>query len=251
MMKTPTSPLELTFSGSALKLIAVLSMVADHCAYAFLQHGTILYDAMRCFGRIAFPVFAFLIAEGFIHTRNRLKYCLSLLVFAVISEWPWQLLMGVGSGHNVMFTLTLGVIALEALRELSRHKLLAISIVALIAYIATRYHTDYEWRGICMIVIFYIFRERSDAAVRNWALHQQSSSAHLFVPFLLELLPILQVLFAFPLMMHYGVMGAVFASIVILLYNGQRGFIKGNIAKYAFYVFYPAHLLVIWLLTAI
>jgi len=55
-------------------------------------------------------------------------------------------------------------------------------------------------------------------------------------------------LFAMPLMMHYGKVGALLASIVILLYNDERGFIKGKVAKYAFYAFYPAHLFVIWLL---
>ena len=73
-------------SGSALKVIALLSMVTDHCAYYLMEHGTHLYEVMRCFGRIAFPVFAFLIAEGFRHTRNRMKYFLQLLGFAVISE---------------------------------------------------------------------------------------------------------------------------------------------------------------------
>lgn len=60
-------------SGSALKIIAVLSMVADHCAYYLLDGNTWAYEVMRCFGRIAFPVFAFLVAEGFAHTRNRMR----------------------------------------------------------------------------------------------------------------------------------------------------------------------------------
>ena len=79
-------------SGSTLKVIAVLSMVTDHSAYYLMEHGTLLYEVMRCFGRIAFPVFAFLIAEGFRHTRNRMKYFLQLLGFAVVSEVPWYLL---------------------------------------------------------------------------------------------------------------------------------------------------------------
>ena len=75
-------------SGSALKVIALVSMVTDHDAYYLMEHGTLLYEVMRCFGRIAFPVFAFLIAEGFRHTRNRMKYFLQLLGFAVVSEVP-------------------------------------------------------------------------------------------------------------------------------------------------------------------
>lgn len=60
-----------SLSGSVLKVIALVSMVTDHCAYYLMEHGTLLYEVMRCLGRIAFPVFAFLIAEGFRYTQNR------------------------------------------------------------------------------------------------------------------------------------------------------------------------------------
>ena len=70
-------------SGSALKIIAVVSMVIDHYAYYLMDGNTMTYEVMRCFGRIAFPVFAFLVAEGFAHTRNRMRYFLSLMLFAV------------------------------------------------------------------------------------------------------------------------------------------------------------------------
>ena len=101
--KSFSVPLSLRMSGSALKIIAVLSMVADHCAYFLMEPDTPLYDAMRCFGRIAFPVFAFLIAEGFAHTRSRTRYFLNLLGFALLSEIPWYLLNGYDGTHNVMF----------------------------------------------------------------------------------------------------------------------------------------------------
>ena len=112
-----------SLSGSALKVIALVSMVADHCAYYLMEHGTHLYEIMRCFGRIAFPVFAFLIAEGFRHTRNRMKYFLQLLGFAVISELLWYLLNGADGTHNVLFTLALGVMALAAFETLKKHPL--------------------------------------------------------------------------------------------------------------------------------
>ena len=99
-------------SGSALKIIAVVSMVIDHYAYYLMDGNTMAYEVMRCFGRIAFPVFAFLVAEGFAHTRNRMRYFLSLMLFAVVSEVPWYLLNGADGTHNVMFTLALGVAAL-------------------------------------------------------------------------------------------------------------------------------------------
>lgn len=102
-------------SGSALKVIAMISMVIDHIALYLLEHGTVLYETMRCIGRIAFPVFAFLIAEGFIHTRSRYRYFFTLLGFAVISEIPWYLLNGADGTYNVMFTLALGLATLMVL----------------------------------------------------------------------------------------------------------------------------------------
>ena len=169
-------------SGSALKIIAVVSMVIDHCAYYLMDGNTMAYDVMRCFGRIAFPVFAFLVAEGFAHTRNRMRYFLSLLLFAAVSEVPWYLLNG-----------------------------------------AAWLETDYEWRGVLLIVVFYLLGFGKGKFV---TLHRM-----------------MQLPFAFPLMMRYGITGALLACAVIFLYDGTRGFIHGNVAKYGFYVFYPAHLL--------
>ena len=143
-------------SGSSLKIIAVLSMVIDHCAYYLLEHGTVLYEAMRCVGRIAFPVFAFLIAEGFSHTRNKRSYFVQLLGFAFFSEIPWFLLNGADGTHNVMFTLALGVVALTLLDRCCEHKVLSFMAVCLVAVLAYYMGTDYDWRGILMIAIFYI-----------------------------------------------------------------------------------------------
>ena len=92
-------------SGSALKLLAVVSMLIDHLA-AFYWYNVPALQAvwftighmaftplilMRIFGRIAFPLFAFLIVEGFVHTRSRKRYGLNLAIFALISEIPWNL----------------------------------------------------------------------------------------------------------------------------------------------------------------
>lgn len=204
----------LGLSGSALKVIALVSMLTDHSAYYLLEHETTLYEAMRSFGRIAFPVFAFLIAEGFSHTRNRLRYFLTLLGFAVASEVPWLLLNGADGTHNVMFTLALGVGALAIFEKYHQRKFVYFCMIALIAIFATCLGTDYEWRGISLIVICYMMREHR--------------------PLLL--------LFMLPLMIYYGIVGAIMAAIVLSLYDGTRGFIQGSTAKYGFYAFYPVHL---------
>ena len=209
-------------SGSALKVIAMISMVIDHIALYLLEHGTVLYETMRCIGRIAFPVFAFLIAEGFIHTRSRYRYFFTLLGFAVISEIPWYLLNGADGTHNVMFTLALGVVTLMVLENLLQRSLAQGFLWTLgMAGLASWLSVDYEWMGILIIVIFYIF----------------NGYGHSF-PYSKGM----QFFCTFTLMMHYEVIGAVMACIFLYLYNGKRGFIQGSIVKYGFYAFYPIHL---------
>lgn len=145
-------------SGSALKVIAMICMVIDHIALYLMEHGTVLYETMRCIGRIAFPVFAFLIAEGFIHTRSRYRYFFTLLGFAVISEIPWYLLNGADGTHNVIFTLALGVATLMVLENLLQRSMVLGFLWTLgMAGIASWLGVDYEWRGIIVIVIFYLF----------------------------------------------------------------------------------------------
>ena len=202
-------------------------MVTDHCAYYLLDESSVAYELMRCFGRIAFPVFAFLVAEGFAHTRNRMRYFLSLLLFAVISEVPWYLLNGADGTHNVMFTLALGVAALAAFERLREHRVLCCCSLLLTAWLAAWSGTDYEWRGVLMITVFYLL-----GMVKNTTV---------------TLRRMLQLLFAFPMMMHYGIIGALLACAAIFLYDGTRGFIHGNVAKYGFYAFYPVHLFLLWL----
>lgn len=221
--------MSLLLSGSALKIIAVVSMVVDHCAYYLMDGNTMAYEVMRYFGRIAFPVFAFLVAEGFAHTRNRMRYFLSLLLFAAVSEVPWYLLNGADGTHNVMFTLALGVSALAAFERLREHRVLCCCSMLLMAWLAAWSGTDYEWRGVLMIMVFYLL-----GMVKNTSVTSRR---------------MLQLLFAFPLMMHYGITGALLACAVIFLYDGTRGFIHGNVAKYGFYALYPIHLFTILIIT--
>ena len=210
-------------SGSALKVIAMISMVIDHIALYMMEHGTVLYETMRCVGRIAFPVFAFLIAEGFIHTRSRYRYFFTLLGFAVISEIPWYLLNGADGTHNVMFTLALGLATLMVLENLLQRSLVLGFLWTLgMAGLAFWLEVDYEWRGILLIVILYLFNRHGHSFPYSKGMQFSCT---------------------FALIMHYGVIGAVMACMILCLYNGTRGFIHGSIAKYGFYAFYPVHLI--------
>ena len=210
-------------SGSALKVIAVVSMTIDHIAYYILDQqmgmgDSWLCEMMRCIGRLAFPIFAFLIVEGYHHTRHVGRYMLALLVTAIVAEIPWQLL-GSGGSHNVVFTLLLGLVAIFLVDHVHDAPWLMLMETVLFAAIATLLNTDYTWRGICLMMVFYLFRKHRG----------------------------LTLIFGLPLLMEYGILGSAIGLTIPLMYSGRRGFVKGQWMKYLFYIYYPLHLMVIGL----
>ena len=220
-------------SGSHLKLLAVLTMLVDHLAafwwyrlpefqteLFFVGHRAVTpYVLLRMVGRIAFPLFAFLIVEGFQHTRNRRRYGINLAVFALLSEIPWNL---VHSGklffpaQNVFFTLLLGYLGLCAIERFREQwkPLLGCLLGLLVVSIFLR--ADYGCSGYGFILLLYALRENKilQAIIGSCVLGSRWIAGLAFIP--------------------------------INLYNGQRGFVKGPVWKYAFYLFYPLHLLAIW-----
>ena len=129
-------------NGNQLKLIAVISMLCDHAAIRLLAYGLIpvlyavgedvlaerwnqVFWILRSVGRMAFPIYVFLLTEGFCHTRNRSRYALRLGVFALISEIPFDLLVygKIWDTHsqNVFFTLFLSVLMLTVVDWISRN----------------------------------------------------------------------------------------------------------------------------------
>ena len=222
-------------SGSSLKLLAVVSMLTDHLA-AFLWFDNpafqqVLFTArgrditclalMRIFGRLAFPIFAFLVAEGFLHTHDRRKYALNLLAFALISELPWNLVHGGGllyASQNVMFTLLLGYLGIWAM-EYFREDRLRMSLSVLGLFVVSFFlRADYGYLGYSFVLMLYLLRNQAAARA------------------------------AVGCCMLPGRWIAGLAFLPIACYDGRRGFIRGAVAKYLFYAFYPAHLLVIALI---
>ena len=205
-------------SGSMLKLIAVVTMLIDHIGAQLLPHDTALYTAARCIGRIAFPIFVFLLIEGFLHTRSRIRYGASLLAFAFISEIPWNL---VNSGNwlyrsqNVFFTLFLGYLGLCAMDFFKKYPIVQVGVICALCLAATLINCDYRFLGVIFIILLFALRENEAAR------------------------PFISILLSRP----WFVMTS---FIPISLYNGKRGFIKGPVLKYIFYAFYPVHLLVLY-----
>lgn len=221
-------------SGSSLKLLALFSMLVDHCAAFLLKnfgwakeplfslsgHDLSTVSLMRMFGRIAFPLFAFLIVEGFIHTRDRKTYGQNLLIFALLSEIPYNLAVS-GSifctKQNVMFTLLIGFLGLCAIEKFRTDiKNLSISLLGLMVA-SYLFKADYGCFGYGFIILLYLLREQKllQAVVGCCVLPSHLVGGLAFIP--------------------------------INLYNGERGFIKGVVGKYLCYAFYPVHLLVLYL----
>ncbi len=212
-----------------LKIIACVAMLIDHIGYIFFPE----YVVLRLIGRIAFPIFAFLIAEGYCHTKHVGAYLLRLFLFALLSEIPFDLAF---SGHiinfnyqNIFFTLLLGLLVIVVYDKLFRTKpIIAIPIMLGIAAAAVFLKTDYDILGIVMIFTFYIFRNRfALKASAMTAANAGYIAMHLSSP--------LQILSALALPFIYA-------------YNGK----KGRSIKYFFYLFYPGHLLLLyWIYIAV
>ncbi|MBS6702627.1 MAG: hypothetical protein KH284_13620 [Clostridiales bacterium] len=254
-------------TGNALKLIAVSVMLFDHFCKIVLQwilhnYWFELYQSERmtseqyvqidsfirfdlfAVGTIAFPIFCFLLAEGFRYTSSRKRYVGMMLAFAIISEIPFDL--GFFSDlskrdgtfpffwgyQNVFFTLFLSLIALECIEYFScksgsrsdkvKSLLLQIVSAAVIATVAELIGCDYGKNGVLFVIVFYIFRENR------------------FYQILLFLVVYILVTNEQPTVY------TLLSCLIILLYNGTRGKLK---LKYSFYAFYPIHIAVLYLIT--
>ena len=221
-------------TGSALKVIAIISMFIDHFSHYILPYYPHATDTLWTFGstsvtwpvvgttigRIAFPIFSFLLVEGFVYTKDRVRYGLNLFAFALISEIPFDLerkLQVVDPTYqNVFWTLFLSYLGLCALEYMKDAPAKRAVVVIGLALVSMGILCDYGPRGYAMVMMLY--------ALRHKALEKTVIGSCITL----------------------ATWRAGLAFIPINLYNGKRGFIKGPILKYAFYVFYPAHLLFIY-----
>ena len=223
-------------SSFALHIWAMLLMLCDHLQLTLLPDLPIL----RCVGRLAFPLFAFMAVEGYLHTRSLKKYLLRLLMLAVISEIPFDLLVS-GSvfdpmHQNVIWTIILGLCCIRAFENISADRKMMLSAVVIIASLAAAIiaRVDYSSVGVLTLLAFYAFRGNT---VRC-RLMQLLSLAFI------NLVLLGGIEFAFP----YQAL-AVLSLPIIWLYDGSQGPHNGFI-KAANYLFYPAHMLILALFSA-
>lgn len=241
-MNESTEKKKFGLSGSTLKIIAMVTMLIDHIGAAVLLRYILemrgyfpsieaynrlvtVYQVMRSIGRVSFPIYCFLLVEGFQRTRDLKRYILRLGLFAVLTEVPFDLCF---SGQffypdyqSVMLTLLIGVLTMAGVslleKRLQNRLLLGVCgglVIALGAGGAELLHTDYGYLGVLCIMVLYLLR-------RNRGLQLAGGC----------------IAFAWEL-------PAPLAFLPIAFYNGKRGLRL----KYVFYLFYPVHLLLLYLI---
>lgn len=232
-------------NSNALKIIAMILMLLDH------MWGTIIpgNQWMTLVGRMAFPIFAFLIVEGYIHTSDYKKYIKRLLIFGLLSEIPFNLIY-TGSiifpfHQNVLFTLVFGLIIINEIDKIKNNKEIKLRVksilkILLFLLITIIGFVDYGITGVLTIVVFYLFREFKFA----W-LGQLISLILLYIVFFKGQSIIINI-FNYEYFLPIQGMG-VLSLILIWLYNGKKGN-NSKLLKYIFYSFYPVHMLMLYLI---
>ena len=231
----------------SLHLMAMLFMLCDHL------WGTIVpgNDWLTCIGRVCFPIYAFLLVEGYFHTSNLKKYVKRLLLFAVISEIPFNLAMASSVVYpfhqNVLwsFLIALGLIHCNE-KAKSTGKLWLRIIVAVFTILAGYLlglitMVDYYHAGILMVLTFYFFHHRNWWDYVGQLLCLGYINLELLGGFGYEVVLFGETVF----LTRQGL--ALLALIPIWLYKGKQGY-HSKWWKYFCYAFYPVHLLILGLL---
>lgn len=217
-----------------IKIIACITMILDHIKYGIpvLNNFITTY-----FGRIAYPLFAFFIVEGYIHTSDLKKYYKRLLIFGIISQIPFMLfrtLVGEYMLLNIIFTLLLGLISIN-IYEKVKNKFVSIPLVLFTIYLGKVLNVDYNWYGVATVFLLYILRDRKLLKCLGFAL------LTLFYYYTRGLLNSIS---SYIILTFLFTISSVF---IICFYNGEKG--KGT--NKFFYWFYPVHMLIIYLISLI
>ena len=292
-------------TASGMKLIALTAMFLDHFAVVYLSdfmlkgdwtqlsvrsdylsshEGSMLaiaYSVLRLVGRISFPIYAYLIAEGLSYTSNRMKYSLRLFIFALLSEIPFDIAFhkqwfDFGS-QNVFWTLFIGLLVIcvidyfEQDKKTEHYILLRECILLLVtasgAILAKAFHTDYGMKGVIAIVLIYLIKMGSRKRACAYAL--SAFAAEIFYRFLsnqrsdeiwISLCLVLLIFIAcnipfvnvsavlcaclFIASLNFSGIYSILAVVPVFFYNSR----KGRGWKWFFYVCYPLHLILLSLL---
>jgi len=220
-------------TSNNLKYIAIIAMFFDHFFAVFLAQDSIEGILSRIPGRVVAPIMCYLIAEGFFYTSNVKKYVNRMLIFAAISHFPYALYFGLPwwGATSVIWSLTLGLIALA----IAKNEKLSIYVkgAAVILLCILAVPADWNYVAVLWIMFFGIFRGQ-------------------FIKQLISFAVIGIVFHIIPSINNIGwgqlnQLGILLAIPLLVMYKGRRGK-KSNLMKWGFYIFYPLHLVLLYLL---
>ncbi len=228
-----------------LHVIAMVLMLCDHL------WGTVILgnDWLTCLGRIAFPIFAFMIAEGYFHTKSFKKYLGRIALFALISEIPFNLMHDgywISFMQNVLWTFLLALLAMKLLDTIRKLKpwfsipLCAVTVI-IFYYAGTLLMVDYLGEGVLTVLLFYFLRGNGILT----RIGQLAGLSYINC-FMIKGLVYPIELFGYGIEIPQQAF-AIFAVIPIWLYGGEQG-THNKLTKAANYWFYPVHMLILGLL---
>ena len=201
-----------------LKIIGIVTMFLDH--YHYVVGGS---EILNVIGRIAFPIFAFTLNEGYVHTRSLKKYLLRLFIFAVSIQMP-SILFGYDYPMNIFFTLFLGLLSIYIFNLKKMNVILKIILIGFILFFSQKFKLDYGIYGILVIINFNIFRNNKFKVLMNFLV-----------------LNIYNVIFPKVFDLPDTQLFSLISLVFIFMYNGE----KGRSMKYFFYLFYPIHFFIL------
>lgn len=223
-------------SSFLLRLLALVCMCADHIGLALFPS----VNAFRCVGRLAFPLYCFLLVQGYTHTRSVRGYGRRLLLLALLSEVPFDLLifgrLSSGVEQNVLFALLFGLLALHTADTLRGKPLTAWLIILTLCMGAMVARVSYGWLSIALCLCAYYAGTNKKALAL--------STAGVLLLYSLSLL-----LSGVETSWVLVSLCALFALIPMLAYNGQRG-VRKPLLTFLFYASYPLHILLLVIVRA-
>ncbi len=220
-----------------IKVIAYISMFLDHIKYAIPETQNFITIFL---GRIAFPLFAFLLTEGYVHTKNLRKYYIRLTIFALVSQLPFMLFLSIFSENifklNVLFTLLLGLMAINLYDkfESKNMKLVGIAGFIIFAYLGCILKVDYSWYGVLLVILLYMFKKKKILLTISVLILNIIYMLNKYVGWNINLIEI----------NHYILFICMNIPLIfILLYDGKQG---KKINYIFYYLIYPIHFIILY-----
>ena len=227
----------------AIKYIAMLTMLLNHIAHIFLTPGTVLYEVFEDVGYFTAPIMCFFLAEGYHYTSSKIEYGRRLLLFAVISQIPYELAFHYGN-LNMIYTLLCCFLILVAMENINGLWLRSAVCIALTLASAVG---DWSLLAAIYTMLFYKSKDNPKRIAVGYGI-----AYLIFVPFQIQnYMYSISGIRTTDAVVHgliagVGILAA--AVVVLVFYNGERAKKGRKFSQWFFYIFYPAHLMVLYLI---